>query len=158
MRAVVQRVGRASVSVDGKIAGEIGPGLLVFVGVGRGDTQQDADYVATKILGMRIFQDDEGKMNLDVAQAGGSVLVVSQFTLFGDIRKGKRPDFAMAALPDEARNLIEQIVQRIKSQYWSDWCFWSHMIVDIENDGPVTIMLDSRKVFEKMNIEICHKF
>ncbi|NLI39634.1 MAG: D-tyrosyl-tRNA(Tyr) deacylase [Caldisericales bacterium] len=149
MRAVVQRVGRASVSVDGKIAGEIGPGLLVFVGVGRGDTQQDADYVATKILGMRIFQDDEGKMNLDVAQAGGSVLVVSQFTLFGDIRKGKRPDFAMAALPDEARNLIEQIVQRINRAniVVQTGVFGSHMIVDIENDGPVTIMLDSRKVF-----------
>ncbi len=147
MRAVVQRVGRASVSVDGKIAGEIGPGLLVFVGVGRGDTQQDADYVATKILGMRIFQDDEGKMNLDVAQAGGSVLVVSQFTLFGDIRKGKRPDFAMAALPDEARNLIEQIVQRINRAniVVQTGVFGSHMIVDIENDGPVTIMLDSRK-------------
>jgi len=147
LRAVVQRVGRASVSVDGKIAGEIGPGLLVFVGVGRGDTQQDADYVATKILGMRIFQDDEGKMNLDVAQAGGSVLVVSQFTLFGDIRKGKRPDFAMAALPDEARNLIEQIVQRINRAniVVQTGVFGSHMIVDIENDGPVTIMLDSRK-------------
>ncbi|HOR47429.1 MAG TPA: D-aminoacyl-tRNA deacylase, partial [Caldisericia bacterium] len=101
MRAVVQRVGRASVSVDGKIVGQIESGLLVFVGVGQGDTQQDADYIATKILGMRIFQDDAGKMNLDVTQIGGSVLIVSQFTLFGDVRKGKRPDFTMAALPED---------------------------------------------------------
>ncbi|MBP6927923.1 MAG: D-tyrosyl-tRNA(Tyr) deacylase [Caldisericales bacterium] len=149
MRAVVQRVGRASVSVDGKIVGQIESGLLVFVGVGQGDTQQDADYIATKILGMRIFQDDAGKMNLDVTQIDGSVLIVSQFTLFGDVRKGKRPDFAMAALPEDAKSLIEQIIQRINKADIpvQTGIFGAHMIVDIENDGPVTIMLDSRKAF-----------
>jgi len=145
----VQRVGRASVSVDGKIVGQIESGLLVFVGVGQGDTQQDADYIATKILGMRIFQDDAGKMNLDVTQIDGSVLIVSQFTLFGDVRKGKRPDFAMAALPEDAKSLIEQIIQRINKADIpvQTGIFGAHMIVDIENDGPVTIMLDSRKAF-----------
>ncbi|MCE5177121.1 D-tyrosyl-tRNA(Tyr) deacylase [bacterium] len=149
MRAVVQRVGRASVSVDGKIVGQIESGLLVFVGVGQGDTQQDADYIATKILGMRIFQDDAGKMNLDVTQIDGSVLIVSQFTLFGDVRKGKRPDFTMAALPEDAKSLIEQIIQRINKADIpvQTGIFGAHMIVDIENDGPVTIMLDSRKAF-----------
>jgi D-tyrosyl-tRNA(Tyr) deacylase len=149
LRAVVQRVGRASVSVDGKIVGQIESGLLVFVGVGQGDTQQDADYIATKILGMRIFQDDAGKMNLDVTQIDGSVLIVSQFTLFGDVRKGKRPDFAMAALPEDAKSLIEQIIQRINKADIpvQTGIFGAHMIVDIENDGPVTIMLDSRKAF-----------
>lgn len=145
----MQRVGRASVSVDGKIVGQIESGLLVFVGVGQGDTQQDADYIATKILGMRIFQDDAGKMNLDVTQVGGSVLIVSQFTLFGDVRKGKRPDFTMAALPEDAKSLIEQIIQRINKADIpvQTGIFGAHMVVDIENDGPVTIMLDSRKVF-----------
>lgn len=145
----MQRVGKASVSVDGKVVGQIESGLLVFVGVGQGDTQQDADYIATKILGMRIFQDDAGKMNLDVTQIGGSVLVVSQFTLFGDVRKGKRPDFTMAALPEDAKSLIEQIIQRINKADIpvQTGIFGAHMIVDIENDGPVTIMLDSRKVF-----------
>jgi len=145
----VQRVGRASVSVDGKIVGQIESGLLVFVGVGQGDTQQDADYIATKILGMRIFQDDAGKMNLDVTQIGGSVLIVSQFTLFGDVRKGKRPDFTMAALPEDAKSLIEQIIQRINKADIpvQTGIFGAHMVVDIENNGPVTIMLDSRKVF-----------
>lgn len=149
MRAVVQRVGRASVSVDGKIVGQIESGLLVFVGVGQGDTQQDADYIATKILGMRIFQDDAGKMNLDITQVGGSVLIVSQFTLFGDVRKGKRPDFTMAALPEDAKSLIEQIIQRINKADIpvQTGIFGAHMVVDIENNGPVTIMLDSRKVF-----------
>ncbi len=149
MRAVVQRVGRASVSVDSKIVGQIESGLLVFVGVGQGDAQQDADYIATKILGMRVFQDDADKMNLDVTQIGGSVLIVSQFTLFGDVRKGKRPDFAMAALPEDARGLIEQIIQRIVKADIpvQTGIFGAHMVVDIENDGPVTIMLDSRKVF-----------
>ncbi len=145
----MQRVGRASVSVDGKIVGQIESGLLVFVGVGQGDTQQDADYIATKILGMRIFQDDAGKMNLDVTQIGGSVLIVSQFTLFGDVRKGKRPDFTMAALPEDAKSLIEQIIQRINKADIpvQTGIFGAHMVVDIENNGPVTIMLDSRKVF-----------
>lgn len=149
MRAVVQRVGRASVSVDRKVVGQIESGLLVFVGVGQGDTQQDADYIATKILGMRIFQDDAGKMNLDVTQIDGSVLIVSQFTLFGDVRKGKRPDFTMAALPEDAKGLIEQIIQRINKADIpvQTGIFGAHMVVDIENDGPVTIMLDSRKVF-----------
>ena len=145
----MQRVGRASVSVDGKIVGQIESGLLVLVGVGQGDTQQDADYIATKILGMRIFQDDAGKMNLDVTQVGGSVLIVSQFTLFGDVRKGKRPDFTMAALPEDAKSLIEQIIQRINKADIpvQTGIFGAHMVVDIENNGPVTIMLDSRKVF-----------
>jgi len=135
--------------VDGKIVGQIESGLLVFVGVGQGDTQQDADYIATKILGMRIFQDDAGKMNLDVTQIDGSVLIVSQFTLFGDVRKGKRPDFTMAALPEDAKSLIEQIIQRINKADIpvQTGIFGAHMIVDIENDGPVTIMLDSRKAF-----------
>ncbi|HQL68746.1 MAG TPA: D-aminoacyl-tRNA deacylase, partial [Caldisericia bacterium] len=135
MRAVVQRVGRASVSVDRKVVGQIESGLLVFVGVGQGDAQQDADYIATKILGMRIFQDDTGKMNLDVTQIGGSVLIVSQFTLFGDVRKGKRPDFTMAALPEDAKGLIEQIIQRINKADIpvQTGIFGAHMVVDIEN-------------------------
>lgn len=145
----MQRVGRASVSVDRKVVGQIESGLLVFVGVGQGDAQQDADYIATKILGMRVFQDDADKMNLDVTQIGGSVLIVSQFTLFGDVRKGKRPDFTMAALPEDAKGLIEQIIQRINKADIpvQTGIFGAHMVVDIENDGPVTIMLDSRKVF-----------
>jgi D-tyrosyl-tRNA(Tyr) deacylase len=116
MRAVVQRVSRASVSVAGSMSGEIGLGLLVLLGVGREDSEADVNYLAEKILGLRIFEDEDGKMNRNVQDAGGSVLVVSQFTLYGDVRRGKRPSFDAAAQPDHARRLYELFVERVRDR------------------------------------------
>jgi|ERR1017187_691719 D-tyrosyl-tRNA(Tyr) deacylase len=149
MRAVVQRVSRARVTVGGEITGEIGAGLLVLLGVGAGDTRADADYLADKTIGLRIFEDSGGKMNLAVAEAGGAVLVVSQFTLYGDARRGKRPSFDSAAASAEARELYEYFVERVRAAGLRPETgrFQETMQVELVNDGPVTILLDSAKVF-----------
>ena len=149
MRAVVQRVSRAKVTVSGKIAGEIGRGLLVLLGVGAADARADADYLAEKTIGLRIFEDSGGKMNLSVAEAGGAVLVVSQFTLYGDVRRGKRPSFDAAAPPQPARELYEYFVEKIRAAglRCETGCFQEMMQVELVNEGPVTILLDSNKTF-----------
>ena len=149
MRAVVQRVSRASVTVGNEIAGEIGLGLLVLLGVGEGDTRAEADYLAEKIIGLRIFEDAGGKMNLPVGEVGGALLVVSQFTLYGDARRGKRPSFDAAAPPEQARELYEYFVERVRAA--GVGCetgrFQEAMQVELVNEGPVTILLDSAKMF-----------
>jgi D-tyrosyl-tRNA(Tyr) deacylase len=149
MRGVVQRVSRASVTVDGEIVGKIDRGLLVLLGVTHADSEAAADYLAEKITGLRIFEDDAGKMNLSVADVGGAVLAVSQFTLYGDVRKGKRPSFDDAARPEQARKLYEYFVERIRSLglHCETGHFQEMMQVELVNDGPVTILLDSEKSF-----------
>jgi len=149
MRAVVQRVSRAQVRVGDEIAGDIGPGLLVLLGVGDGDTFADADYLAEKIAGLRIFEDEHGKMNLGLTEIAGSVLAVSQFTLYGDVRRGKRPAFDAAAPPEKARTLYEYFVERIRlaGLPCETGRFQQMMQVELVNDGPVTILLDSSKAF-----------
>lgn len=149
MRAVVQRVSRAKVTVNDRTSGEIGFGLLVLLGVGHGDTEADAAYLAEKVAGLRIFEDEDGKMNRSVQEAGGSVLVVSQFTLYGDVRRGKRPSFDAAAPPDQARRLYEFFVQRIQAAglRCETGRFQEMMQVELVNEGPVTILLDSAKTF-----------
>ncbi|MGA8213417.1 MAG: D-aminoacyl-tRNA deacylase [Candidatus Sulfotelmatobacter sp.] len=149
MRAVVQRVSRAQVTVNGEIAGKIGLGLLVLLGVGCDDTEADASYLADKIAGLRVFEDDRGKMNRSVQDAGGSVLAVSQFTLYGDVRRGKRPSFDSAAPPEKARQLYEFFVERIRSAglRCETGRFQEMMKVELVNEGPVTILLDSAKAF-----------
>jgi D-tyrosyl-tRNA(Tyr) deacylase len=145
MRAVVQRVSQAKVSVNGTVVGEIGRGLLVLVGVGIGDTRADADYLAEKTTGLRIFDDADGKMNLSVADVGGAVLVVSQFTLYGDVRRGKRPSFDGAAPPQQARELYEYFAEKILAAglRCETGRFQETMRVELVNEGPVTILLDS---------------
>jgi D-aminoacyl-tRNA deacylase len=149
MRAVVQRVSHAQVSVGEEIVGKTGPGLLVLLGVAKIDTQADADYLATKILGLRIFEDENSKMNLSVAETRGSVLAVSQFTLYGDVRKGKRPSFDEAAAPELARELYEYFVAKVRET--GTPCqtgrFQAMMRVELVNEGPVTILLDSKRCF-----------
>ncbi len=149
MRAVVQRVSRAQVAVKGEIAGEIGLGLLVLLGVGRDDTEADATYLAEKIAGLRVFEDDQGKMNRSVQEVGGSVLAVSQFTLYGDARRGKRPSFDAAAPPEKARQLYEIFVEQIRAAglRCETGRFQEMMKVELVNEGPVTILLDSAKTF-----------
>jgi D-tyrosyl-tRNA(Tyr) deacylase len=149
MRVVVQRVSRAKVTVNGEIAGEIGLGLLVLVGVGREDGEADATYLAGKIAGLRVFEDAEGKMNRSVLDANGSVLAVSQFTLYGDVRRGKRPSFDAAAPPEQARRLYEFFVERMRATglRCETGRFQEMMQVELVNEGPVTILLDSGKVF-----------
>jgi D-aminoacyl-tRNA deacylase len=149
MRAVVQRVSRARVTVGGEIVGEIGRGLLVLLGVGAGDARADADYLADKTVGLRIFEDAGGKMNLSVAEVSGAVLVVSQFTLYGDARRGKRPSFDAAAPPDKARELYEYFVGKIRAAGLRSETgrFQEMMQVELVNEGPVTILLDSAKTF-----------
>ena len=149
MRAVVQRVSRATVTVDGKIAGEIGLGLLVLFGVGAADTPSDADYLAEKIVGLRIFEDPDGKMNLSVAEVAGALLVVSQFTLYGDVRRGKRPSFDAAAPPERARELYGYFVEKLRAAglRCETGRFQEMMQVELVNQGPVTILLDSAKAF-----------
>jgi D-tyrosyl-tRNA(Tyr) deacylase len=149
MRAVVQRVSRASVKVDGGVTGEIARGLLVLLGVGQDDSEADADYLAEKIAGLRIFEDDAGKMNLSVADSGGAVLAVSQFTLYGDVRRGKRPSFDAAARPERARELYEYFVGRVRALglRCETGRFQAMMEVELVNSGPVTILLDSKKAF-----------
>ena len=149
MRAVVQRVAHASVTVDGATTGEIGLGLLVLVGAAPEDTADDAAFLARKIAGLRIFPDANGKMNLDVAQAGGSILAVSQFTLFGDCRKGRRPSFQAAARPEIAAPLFDQYVDATRALGLScpTGIFGAMMKVELLNDGPVTLLLDTTKLF-----------
>ena len=149
MRAVVQRVSRARVTVGDDIVGEIGRGLLVLLGVGHEDGEDDADYLAEKIVGLRVFEDDSGKMNRAVGEAEGSVLVISQFTLYGDVRRGKRPSFDAAAPPEKARTLYEYFVDRVRASglRCETGKFQEMMQVEVVNDGPVTILLDSSKAF-----------
>ena len=149
MRAVVQRVSRASVTVEGKVVGEIGNGLVVLLGVSREDNQTDAGYLAEKIVSLRIFEDREGRMNLSVKDVAGGILVVSQFTLYGDVRRGLRPSWSEAAPPELAEPLYESFVTKTK-EFVSDVAtgsFRSMMKVELVNDGPVTILLDSQKHF-----------
>jgi D-aminoacyl-tRNA deacylase len=149
MRAVIQRVKRAKVTVAGEIAGEIGSGLLVLLGVGKGDDEAAADYLAAKTVGLRVFEDGDGKMNLTVTDVGGAVLAVSQFTLYGDVRKGKRPSFDDAATPETARALYEYYMGRIRAAgvRCETGRFQEMMDVELVNDGPVTILVDSEKAF-----------
>jgi D-aminoacyl-tRNA deacylase len=149
MRAVVQRVRHAKVTVADEVAGEIGRGLLVLLGVGEKDAQADADYCAQKICGLRIFEDADGKMNRSVGDVGGSILAVSQFTLYGDVRRGKRPSFDSAAKPDQARKLYEYFVERVRAAglRCETGRFQEMMQVELVNDGPVTILIDSEKQF-----------
>jgi len=149
MRAVVQRVSRAKVTINSHVTGEIGPGLLVLLGVGRGDSRVEADYLAEKIAGLRIFEADQGKMNRSVKDVGGKVLAVPQFTLYGDARRGKRPSFDGAAPPEQARELYEYFVECLRAAGLQ--CeigkFQEMMRVELVNEGPVTILLDSSKAF-----------
>jgi D-tyrosyl-tRNA(Tyr) deacylase len=149
MRAVVQRVSRAQVAVNGEISGQIGLGLLVLLGVGREDSEADAIYLATKIVSLRIFEDADAKMNLSLQDVGGSVLAVSQFTLYGDVRRGKRPSFDAAAPPEKARQLYEFFVEQIRAAglQCETGRFQEMMRVELVNEGPVTILLDSTKAF-----------
>ena len=149
MRAVVQRVSRASVQVEGKTVGGIDLGLLVLLGVGHEDTETDADYLADKITGLRIFEDADGKMNRSLIDVGGAVLAVSQFTLFGDVRRGKRPSFDAAARPEKAEQLYEYFVSRVRASglRCETGKFQAMMDVELVNAGPVTILLDSKKLF-----------
>ncbi len=145
----MQRVRHAQVTVDGEVTGRIGQGLLVLLGVAQSDTQADADYLAEKVAGLRVFDDAEGKMNLAVPEISGSVLVVSQFTLCGDVRRGKRPSFDAAARPELAQELYEYFVETLRGKELK--CetgrFQASMQVELVNDGPVTILLDSSKTF-----------
>ncbi len=147
MRAVIQRVSRASVSVDGRIAGEIGAGLLVLLGVGRTDNGESAAHLAEKIVNLRIFPDDAGKMNLSLLDIGGSALIVSQFTLYGDTRGGRRPSYIQAAPPEEANRIYEEFVRSLRALgvRVETGVFQKHMQVELVNDGPVTILFDSDK-------------
>ena len=149
MRAVIQRVTRASVTVDKKIVGEIAQGLLVLLGVEKEDGQQDLAYLVKKTLGLRIFEDDAGKMNHSVTDISGQLLVVSQFTLLGNVQKGNRPGFADAAAPEIANELYQQFVQQARAAgvKTETGIFQADMAVELLNDGPVTILLDSRKRF-----------
>jgi D-aminoacyl-tRNA deacylase len=149
MRAVIQRVSEASVSVGGNPVGEIGRGLLVFLGVARQDTPIDVEYLANKVVGLRIFEDDEGKMNRSVAEVGGGILVVSQFTLYGDVRRGNRPSFDDAAPHQIAQDLYQLFVEKIRlvGIPCDTGRFQEMMRVSLVNEGPVTILIDSRRAF-----------
>ena len=149
MRAVVQRVTESNVEVSGRVEGRIDEGLLVLLGISRTDTAQDADYMAEKIVNLRIFEDGQGKMNLSLTETGGSMLVVSQFTLYSDARKGRRPSFTQAAPPEDANILYEYFVNRVRAfgVRVETGVFQATMKVSLINDGPVTILLDSEKAF-----------
>ncbi|NIM06274.1 MAG: D-tyrosyl-tRNA(Tyr) deacylase [Armatimonadetes bacterium] len=147
MRAVVQRVSQAEVTVAGAVIGSIGPGLMILLGVGNEDGPEQAAYLADKIAGLRIFEDDAGKMNLSVEQIGGQILVVSQFTLYGDCRKGRRPSFTEAAPPEKAESLYREFVQVLEARGLkvATGAFGEKMQVRLTNDGPVTLLLDTNR-------------
>ncbi|KJR48541.1 D-tyrosyl-tRNA(Tyr) deacylase [Desulfosporosinus sp. I2] len=149
MRSVVQRVKRASVTVNGQTVGQITDGLLVLLAVGQGDSVNDLTWMVDKLVGLRIFEDEEGKMNRSILDMGGELLVVSQFTLYGDCRKGKRPSFSSAAPPEQAKEMFEKSVEAIRSYGLKveTGIFQAEMDVELINDGPVTILLDSEKKF-----------
>lgn len=145
MKAVLQRVSQASVSVGDETLGRIASGFVVLLGVAEGDTDTDAAWMADRIAGLRVFEDSDGKMNLDIRQAGGAILLISQFTLLADTRKGRRPSFVGAAEPAEGERLYEAVANAIRSTGLTVECgrFGAHMVVELTNDGPVTVMLDS---------------
>ena len=149
MRACIQRVASASVMVETRVVGEIASGFVVLLGVGQDDTDEDVHYLADKVLHLRVFEDNDGKMNRSILETGGQMLVISQFTLFGDCRKGRRPSFIAAAEPGRANQLYEQFVQRVRQQgvHVEMGQFRAMMQVQLVNDGPVTLLLDSRKSF-----------
>ena len=149
MRAVVQRVNQAYVEVEGKVVGKIDHGLVVFLGVGRDDTEKDCDYLAEKVSGLRIFEDAEGLMNLSVLDRGGEILSISQFTLYADCRKGRRPGFSDAAPPGKAEALYDYFCDRLKDLEVKveRGVFQAEMRINVDNNGPVTILLDSKKLF-----------
>jgi len=149
MRIVLQRVSEARVRVDGEVIGEIGAGLMILLGVGRDDADADVAYLADKVAGLRIFEDEQGKMNRSVAELGGGVLVVSQFTLYGDCRKGRRPGFSAAASPERANQLYLEFAARLQATGLTvaTGIFQADMQVELVNDGPVTMLLDSNKEF-----------
>ena len=149
MRALVQRVGKASVSVGGEVVGKIGQGLVVLVGVARGDTERDALYLADKIVNLRIFADEASKFNLSALETEGEILIISQFTLLADTRKGRRPSFEEAAPPERAETLVSFFVDRVRESGLKieTGRFQQHMLVELYNDGPVTIALDSKDKF-----------
>ena len=145
MKAVVQRVSRASVIVEGKVVGAIGPGLMILLGVTHGDGEEQARWLANKVAGLRIYEDAEGKMNRSLIEVGGSALVVSQFTLYGDCRKGRRPSFTDAARPEVAEPLCERFIELLREGgvgQVESGVFGAHMMVEIHNDGPVTLILE----------------
>ena len=149
MRAVVQRVSRASVTVDNEVVGKIGRGLAVLIGVSHDDTASDAEYLAQKIVALRVFDDDGGRMNVSVKDAHGGLLVVSQFTLYGDVRRGQRPSWSDAAPPELAEPLYEHFVKQCRelTMQVETGSFRKMMLVELVNDGPVTLLLDSKKLF-----------
>ncbi|WP_312649439.1 D-aminoacyl-tRNA deacylase [Aminipila sp.] len=149
MRAVVQRVTDADVTVEGKITGAINKGFVVLLGVEDTDDLKDVSYIVDKVSGLRVFEDEDDKMNLSLMDVGGQVLAVSQFTLLGDARKGKRPSFIKAARPEKAKELYDEFVKQIKEKgiFTGEGIFQTDMLVRINNDGPVTILLDSKKLF-----------
>ena len=148
MRAVIQRVSRASVTIEGEVVGKIGRGYMVLLGIEENDTAADLDYICDKLTGLRIFEDDEGKMNLALADVAGSILLVSQFTLYGDARKGRRPGFIRAARPEKAIPLYEAAIAKLRQSVPVETgAFGADMQVELSNDGPVTILLDSERNF-----------
>lgn len=148
MRAVVQRVDSASVTIDGRVNGKIGKGFMVLLGIDENDTEKDLDYITSKLIGLRVFEDEAGKMNKSILDAGGEILLISQFTLYGDARHGKRPSFIRAARPEKAIPLYEKAIARLREQLNVETgIFGAEMKVELINDGPVTILLDSERTF-----------
>jgi D-tyrosyl-tRNA(Tyr) deacylase len=149
MRAVIQRVSRASVSVDSEVTGEINGGLLVLLGIHRYDSEKEIKWMTDKIINLRIFEDTNGKMNHSLIDTGGALLVVSQFTLYGDCRKGRRPGYSTAARPDNAKSLYLKFIDAVKQKgiQTASGIFQAHMDVELINDGPITLLLDSSKLF-----------
>lgn len=148
MRAVVQRVDSASVTIDGRVNGKIGKGFMVLLGIDENDTEKDLDYITSKLIGLRVFEDEAGKMNKSILDVGGEILLISQFTLYGDARHGKRPSFIRAARPEKAIPLYEKAIARLREQLNVETgIFGAEMKVELINDGPVTILLDSERTF-----------
>jgi D-tyrosyl-tRNA(Tyr) deacylase len=147
MRVLIQRVSRASVTVEGQVVGQIGVGFVILVGVTHGDTPAEAEWLAQKVAGLRLFEDAEGKMNLGLMDVGGSVLVISQFTLYGDAAKGRRPSWIAAARPEHADPLITQFIHQLEAQGLTvaTGVFGAHMVVDIQNNGPVTLLVERER-------------